>query len=103
MRTLIEAKMKAEAPDLHRQLSESGSLKTYLTDLSDEATSNMVSLKMQIAKRQGYENADYLKRAGILNSAQQAAREIVLGELQFPQDETSRPSQAATTDSVTPT
>ena len=104
MRALVEAKMKDEAPALYRQMSAAGSLKTYLDDLADEATSAMVSLSMVIAKKHGLDKeTNLVKRAGLLNSARQAAREIVLGELGFPLDETSPQSRAGTTDSATMT
>ena len=104
MRTLVEAKMKEEAPSLHRQLSTAGSLKQYLDELTDEAKDEMVSLSMMIAKEQGLDKEDnLLKRAGLLGSARQAAREIVLSEMVFPQDETYQQKQAGTTGSETTT
>lgn len=102
MRALVEAKMKDEAPALYRRMSAAGSLKAYLDELADEATSAMVSLKMVIAKKHGLDKeTDLIKRTGILNSAQQAAREIVMAELGFPLDETSQQSLDATTASAT--
>jgi hypothetical protein len=89
MRNLVKAKLMETAPSLAKQLQAKGSLDKYLDEMTSQATSEMVSTKMQIALKKGYNQADYLGRVGLLNSAQQAATEMVLAGLEFPQDGTS--------------
>lgn len=95
--------LKDKAPSLHRQLSEAGTLRQFVTERADEMTEEIVTLTAEIAHRQPeYKNAKTLiERAGVLKMAESLAKERVFAEmLEFPQDETSLPSQDETTSSA---
>lgn len=91
MRTdqLVMEALKHKAPQLMAELQASGNLEEYVSNLTEEIPLEIGSLSMTIAKKQGYDQeSDFAKRVGILNSATQVAREIVLAEmLEFPQEE----------------
>jgi uncharacterized coiled-coil DUF342 family protein len=92
--------LKDKAPSLHRQLSEAGTLRQFVTERADEMNEEIVTLTMEIATpKPEYKNAKTLiERAGVLKMAEIQAKEIVFAEmLEFPQDETSPPSQDETT------
>ena len=95
MEELVLAALKNKAPELLKGLKEDGELNEFVKDRAEEINSLTTSLAHQIAANQGHgKTNDPLEKAGIMNSAIQAAREIVLAEqLEFPPDETSPQNQ----------
>ena len=93
--------LKDKAPALHQQLSEAGTLRAFLTEQAEEINEQIVTLTMHLAGKQGAFKTPELplvEKAGILKACEASATETVLSEmLQFPQDETSLPSQEETT------
>ncbi len=102
METLVLKAMRDKAPELHRQLTESGQLRAFVTEQAEEINSQIATLMVELASKQGANEAKTLpEKAAILNTADKMATEIVLHEmLQFPQDETSLPSRDVTTSSA---
>lgn len=105
MKNLVLKALENLAPKLLAELKSSNSLDQYLQTTAEEISSQIVSLTMEIAKKNGLDKAESLQElAGILASADQAAAEIVLSQmLEFPQDEISQPKQDATTSLQTQT
>lgn len=103
--SMVLAALKDKAPHLHRELTDSGALDEFVKGKAEEISSLTTSLAHRMANQFGYgKTDDPMERARIMNGVLAQAREIVLAEqLEFPQDETSRPSPAATTDSPTAT
>ena len=97
--------LKDKAPDLHKELMESGKLKGFVRERAEEIAALTTTLAHQMADKQGYaKTEDPMERARIMNGVLPMAREVVLAEqLEFPQDETSPQSQDRTTDSATMT
>ena len=95
MEELVLAALKNKAPELLKDLKEGGELNEFVKDRAEEINSLTTSLAHQIAEKQGHgKTDDPLEKTGIMNSAIQAAREIVLAEqLEFPPDETSPQNQ----------
>ena len=91
----VKQALKDKSPALFKTLSEKGELSSYLDNLVDEIKSQTNSRAVTIANRQGYQKEpDLIKRAGLLNSAHEAAQEIVLSDmLEFPQGGTSPQNQ----------
>jgi hypothetical protein len=95
---IVLAALKEKSPALHRQLADSGKLRDFLTDQAEEIDSQIGTLMMELAAKQGANKAKSLpEKAGILKACESMATEIVLAEmLDFPQDETSPQSQGET-------
>ena len=104
METTILAALKEKAPALHQQMTEAGTLRAFVADQEEEINEQIATLGMKLAIKQGAFKTPELplvEKAAILNRADKMATEIVLAEmLQFPLDETSPPSQDATTPSA---
>lgn len=103
MENLVLAALKEKAPALHAGLAATGKLREFVKERADEMTEEIVTLTAEIAHRQPeYKNAKTLiERAGVLKMAESLAKERVFAEmLEFPQDETSLPSQDETTSSA---
>lgn len=100
---MVLAALKDKAPSLHKELAASGKLRAFVTERADEINSEITTLTAEIAHKQPeYKNAKTLmERAGVLKMAEFLAMERVFAEmLEFPQDETSQPSQDETTASA---
>lgn len=94
--------LKDKAPALHKDLAASGGLRAFVSGRAEEINSLTTSLAHRMANQAGYSKTDNpIERQRIMNGILPQAREIVLAEqLEFQQDETSRPSQAETTASA---
>ena len=97
--TMVLQALKDKAPDLHKQLQASGDLKAFLKERAEQIADSSMTLTQEIAKKHCRDKAKTLEeKAGILKMAESMANEKVLAEmLEFPQDETSPSSPAATT------
>ena len=94
--------LKEKAPALHKELAASGKLNSYLDNLTSQISSDSVDLTMQQRMSQGWDKLGSLESARRMKTAHAMNREAVLADaLEFPQDETSPPSQGETTDSAT--
>ncbi len=91
MQSQVRAALKEKNPALFQQLTTAGTLTAFVQDQAEEINDQIVTLAHQIAAKQGCFKPpflDPLKQAGIMNSADKAATEIVLAEmLNFPTDE----------------
>ena len=101
----IRLALKDKNPALFKELSATGKLTAFVTDLAEQMADQIVTLTLEIAAQNGANRAgSFQEKVGILNQARSLATETVLAEmLEFPQDETSLQSQDATTLSATPT
>lgn len=91
---LVREALKHKAPELMAELQSSGNLEAFIMERSEEISSLTTSLAHQIAVKQGMNEVQGMERTAIYNAALHQAREIVLAEqLEFPPEETSRPSQ----------
>ncbi len=101
--TLVKTALQQKNPALYKTLSDKGELNSYVMDLADQISSEVVTLGMEIAQKNGYSKTlltDPMKAVGIMNQSKALAREQVYSQmLEFPQDETSPANQDETTSS----
>ncbi len=102
---LVRLALQDKAPHLFKDLAASGGLNAFVKDKAEEISSLTTSLAHRMANQFGYSKTDDpMERQRIMNGVLPQAREVVLAEqLEFPQDETSRPNPAETTASPTTT
>lgn len=100
--TMVLQALKDRSPSLHAELAGSGQLNSFVKERAETISSLTTSLAHRMANQFGYgKTDDPMERARIMNGVLPQAREIVLAEqLEFPPDETSRPSQDETTASA---
>lgn len=92
----IETAMRNQAPDLHADLKASGKLGQYLRATAEQVSGEGVAGAMAMRHQQGWDkqNLSPVQMAAKLAAARSSAMESALAEaLQFPQAETSSPSQ----------
>ena len=77
--------IKTERKALYAELLTSGRLKTYLTDINEQATEQMLLLTKQMAEREGVTEQlkaqDQMQWIGKMNNLSHIATEIVLNDL----------------------
>jgi hypothetical protein len=95
----IEAAMRDKAPRMYADLKASGRLMSTIRDLESQINEQVTTAVMEQRLREGWDRLPLLENAARMKAAESLAREIALAEvLQFPPDETSNQSPAATTD-----
>ncbi len=100
MYNLVLEALKNKAPALHKSLEASGKLREYVQDLAEQINSQVVSLTQAQRAQQGWDKLGPLECAARMRMADSLNLELVLAQLlEFPQDETSRPSPDETTPS----
>lgn len=99
MTQTVRLALKDKNPALFKELQMRGGLNDFLSERTAEIQDAIVSRTMEIARWQGLTEAtNPMDKAAMLKVAESLAVEEVLAEmLEFPQDETSPPSQGATT------
>ena len=97
--------MKERAPKLYAQLEKAGELQSTARRLVDEANAEIADVSMNLHIKRGGQKLPLMENAAHLNATRAEVQESVLANLlEFPPDETSPSSPAATTDSpATPT
>lgn len=94
MQTTVKEALKEKAPALFKSLQATGKLNEYVMDLAQQINSEIVSMTMEDHRRGKWGQLEPMERVGRMNQATALNREKVLAEmLEFPQDETSTPSQ----------
>ena len=92
----IERAMKDRAPTMYADLKAEGKLTAYLRETAEQVSGAGVSGAMEMRQRQGWDkqNLSPVQMAAKLAAARSSAMESALAEaLEFPQAETSSPSQ----------
>ena len=98
LQATIEKAMLEQAPALHRELKATGKLAAHVRELADQVHSSTVQMVQEQRLADKWDRLPPMELAGRMRAAAAAAGEVALAEaLQFPQDETSPPSRAATT------
>ena len=98
---LVKDALKAKAPSLHKSLVATGQLSQYAADLADQISDQVVTLTQAQRIKEGWDKLGPAECAAKMRTASSLNRELVLAQmLEFPQDETSPPSQDETTGSA---
>lgn len=98
---MLKAAMREKAPALYESLQASGALGAHVQDLADQISSATVDLTQQQRMREGWDKLGAMECAAKMKMAAALNREIALAQaLEFPLDETSRPSPDETTSSA---
>ena len=101
MVNLVKAAMRDKAAALHQRLEAAGKLSAYASDLASQISSETVRLTQEQRRREKWDNLGAMACAAKMKMADALNQELVLRDLlEFPQEETSRPSQDETTSSV---
>lgn len=91
---LVKAALKDKAPKLYASLQATGKLNEYAVDLAEQIATEVVSLTMEQRQKQGWDKLGPMECAARMKTAASLNQESVLAALlEFPQDETSPPSQ----------
>lgn len=94
MHELVKEALKEKAPALHKSLQATGKLNEYATDLAQQIHSEINTMTAEDRRRGKWDKLPPMELVGKLNQARALNREKVLADmLEFPQDETSPPSQ----------
>ena len=91
----IETAMRERAPKMHAELKAAGKLTARIREMAQDINSEVASATMEARFRGGWDkqNLPFNVMVGNMNAAQASALEVALDEaLQFPPEETSRPS-----------
>lgn len=97
---VVKEALKDKAPQLHKDLTASGKLTEYVRDLSEQITSEIVSMTQAQRMKGKWDNLGPLECARRMKSAENLNQEKVLAEmLEFPQEQTSQQNQDETTNS----
>lgn len=101
---VVEQAMLDKAPALHRNLKQRGKLDEYMVDLADQISSALSEGVMQIRREQKLDDLPPMQLVQELNNARaQVEEEVLAAYLEFPSDDPSTPSPAATGGQATPT
>lgn len=98
MQQTIELALKDRAPRLHAELKAAGKLTVHVAELEAQISDQVATAVMEQRAAKKWDRLPPMELAAKMKAAAALARESALAEtLQFPPDETSSPSQAATT------
>lgn len=101
MHNLVMTALKERAPALHKSLDQKGEAGKYVEDLASQISDETVRLTQEQRQREGWDKLGPMESAARMRAADAMNLEVALADLlEFPQDETSRPSQDETTNSA---